>query len=118
MIVGIAILVVLFLCQFKMEGYNETFCGNCKSLTTEQCENCENCGVCETRFGKKQCVQGDSAGPYFTDKCSKWNYMGRSINKHNCRNTNCKDPYNCGYLYPYNDRAHFMQKYASMPSQL
>jgi hypothetical protein len=110
------VLIILYMCKVQKENYS-SFCGNCHDLTPEQCANCPNCGVCGNDKGCQKCTQGDDAGPYFSDECQDWKYMGKTPNN-KCWNYEKNSPLNCGYEYPYNKRVILHQKFAAIPHQL
>ena len=115
-LIGIAVLVLICVFTSKKENY-DSFCGNCHDLTPEECANCPNCGVCTSDKGCKSCRRGTSAGPYFSDKCVDWEYMGETPNN-KCWDYTKKSPYNCGYKFPYNKRVVNHIDWARMPKQI
>lgn len=112
----VIVLIIIALLYSRYEGYTN-FCSNCHDLTNKQCKDCPNCGICKTDSGNSKCLAGDDAGPYFSDECVDWKYMGKTPNK-KCGNYNKASPLNCGYIFPYNKRTLLERKFASLQSQL
>jgi hypothetical protein len=109
-IVAIVLLLIYYLLS-RNEGFAPTtFCSNCQSLSEEQCTDCPNCGYCTDDAGNGKCFQGDPAGAYFHDKCMQWKHRDkeRILSEQHGHN-----PYNCGYLYPYDKRVRLHQQFAA-----
>ena len=52
-------------------------CANIKIETTDDeqaCLNCSYCGVCTTKNGAKNCVNGTAEKPLFVEDCASWNF--------------------------------------------
>jgi hypothetical protein len=111
-LIGMVILILIFYTMSNKEGYRpNTFCGNCHTnYSKEECMNCPNCGYCEDDQGVGTCLPGDPASPYFNDKCMKWKQ--RDTDNILAMNDG-RNPYNCGYVYPYETRVRKHQRFAT-----
>ena len=52
-------------------------CGNIKIKTKDDeeiCLNCSYCGICTTKNGDKNCVNGTYKSPLFIEDCTKWEF--------------------------------------------
>ena len=81
---------------------------NCYNKDLNTCNNYTNCGLCLTKNGKPICLPGDIDGPFFSEKCDEWKYIGeynniRCLDDKKYKN-NIYDPWNKYYPVLYDTK--------------
>lgn len=55
--------------------FKNKYCSKCNYNNRKKCSKCINCGYCHTIYGTRECIPGDSKGPYFREDCIFWEYL-------------------------------------------
>ena len=66
-VIGIVIIVLMFWLTSNRENYDPGFCGNCHSLSLEECSGCPNCGVSVNDRGEKICKRSIEQMRFFVE---------------------------------------------------